>query len=134
MPKAIAAASFRNGTLLDDLTRSNAEEQSRSDLASGHAPHGVTIAFCTVCSAGEVVVLVLMALQSFYKSMGVDCSFKHVYSCEIKKSVQDWIEGMFHELRIPNGCLFHNAEELGNGEGRCVRHNQTCSSMNGKRD
>ena len=50
MPEAIAAASFRNGTLLDDLTRSNAEEMSRSDLASGHAPHGVTITFSTICS------------------------------------------------------------------------------------
>ena len=58
--------------------------------------------------------MALMALQRFYKSMGIDCSFKHVFSCEIKKSVQDWIEGMFRELQIPSGCLFHNAEELGN--------------------
>ena len=71
----------------------------------------------------------MMALQSFYKSMGIDCSFKHVFNCDIKKSVQDWVEGMLRELRIPSSCLFHDAEELVNGEGICVRHNQFCNVM-----
>jgi site-specific DNA-cytosine methylase len=97
-----------------------------SPLASGSLPHKVKLYWGTICSGGEGIVFSLRAIEESFQEMGVDLELIHVFSCEKKPSVQDFILGLLKELGCEGGCLFEHAEEMGQKKARCVRHNQYC--------
>ena len=122
----VSAAAYHSGNLLDELAKDNGDRIAQSGLVPASVCADLTIQFCTVCSGGEVIIFVLLALQSYFKSVGQAINFEHIFSCEINKNAQRWITELLSELDLVTGCLFENAEDLRNAEAWCIQHKQRC--------
>ena len=57
----------------------------------------LTIPFCTMCSGGEVVVVILLTLQRNLNKMGINVNFKHMFSCENDQNKIKWITQLIDE-------------------------------------
>jgi site-specific DNA-cytosine methylase len=71
-------------------------------------------------------MFVLGSLVRAYAMQGIDLKFRHVFSCECKKPLHEWIAGIFQECGVDSGCLFSRAEEMGQELAYCVKHGKKC--------
>ena len=114
-----------DGTFLEQL----ADEHNDAflSLAPGRrvAPT-LTLRWATICSGGEGVLFTLEAIKANAKKRGIILDLVHVYSCEIKKPLTNWIEGLFDEVGVAYGCCFQDAQEMGQEFATCVRHGGRC--------
>ena len=123
--KSLPAYRFHDGSLLDSLAQEYAEEsrgEGHGVLPFGGTGASLIIYWASICSGSEVVLFALLAMASCYRSCGVNVSFCHRFSCEWKTPKQQWIQELFKELGIAEGCLFRQAEDLGGEYAHCVRH------------
>ena len=88
----------------------------------------LVITFGTVCSGGEVILLALLAMQETYRGRGINIKFRHLFSCERKPNIQEWIKGVTTLIQFDDSqcqpCLFDNIETLGGSRARCIIHDK----------
>lgn len=121
----LPAQTILDGTLLDRLAQEHAAYLMKmSQLRSAGAKLELT--WGTICSGGEVVLFVLDSISRACQACGFTFTFKHLFSCENKKSLQEWIAGVFQETSVACGCCFCRAEEMGQQKAQCVKHGCLC--------
>ena len=123
------APKFEDGSLLDFLASDHLKTLKDSVVGgSGLAASGlaVTITWGTICSGSEVMLLILLAMTVAYRGAGLNLTFKHGFSCESDPKKRDWIQSLFRELGVQEGCLFQQAEHMGRGEAQCAKHGRKC--------
>ena len=131
VPSVVSPALFRSPKFLDQMAEYNfagfqrrwPSEVRPLGLAAGSV---VVMTWCSICSGSEVILFVLTAIAAAFKARGIKLIFKHLFSCEILPSKQEWIMGAFEEGNVEEGCLFERAEDLGQEYAQCVKHERKC--------
>lgn len=54
----------------------------------------VSLSWASACSGSEGPRFVLEAMADVYRSMGIACSFDHLFSCEINPEKRQWIQNL----------------------------------------
>ena len=115
----LPASLFHDGTLLTQLAQEFVEDFAATSSDGGLAHIGnrmeLEISVGTICSGSEIVLFVLRAISEAYQKQNICLKFIHVFSCEIKASVQNWIKSLKEELEINEGCLFEKSRAHGAG-------------------
>ena len=73
-----------------------------------------------------MALFVLDSISRAFQACGFTLTFKHMFSCEVKKPLQGWISSVFKEARLECGCCFCRAEEMGQEKAWCVKHGCLC--------
>lgn len=131
MPQAhTEPATFLTGSLLYDLAESHTNHLRKELSPDTRLGPSLTLRWGTICSGGEVMLFVLLAIAKALAEHGVRLNFVHVFSCEIAPKLQEWIMALFAEVgarvSIQEGCLFERAEHMGQKTAKCVRHGRHC--------
>ncbi len=125
-PVKLSAESIKNGTLLDEVAMHNASMFEASMLNSTADPPD-ELTWGSICSGGEVIEIILLAITNSYKAVGKRVRLNHKFSCEDKTGIQEWILGLQQELGTAmNGCLFEKAEGMGEVTQWCIKHDNNC--------
>ena len=123
--RQLPAQAILDGTLLDRLAQQHiADFMKVIPLRSAGA--NLELTWGTICSGGEVVLFVLDSISRAFQAYGFTFKFKHLFSCEVKQSLQEWIAGVFQETNAACGCCFCRAEEMGQQKAQCVKHGCLC--------
>ena len=129
----VSADDLKNGRHLDVLAAEHCVA-FRKALPEGHSlGPALTLRWCTICSGGEVVLFVLLAIARAFAKYGVKLHFVHVFSCECVPKLQDWLIGLFAEVgatvSLGDGCLFERAEHMGANAAKCRKHGGRCCTI-----
>ena len=120
----VSASSILDGTVLNRCADAHIAAFQAHGCRSLAPP--LELPFCTMCSGGEVVVLVLKAVEQRLNHIGIKIKFKHMFSCEANAAKITWIAGLLQELGIQGGCIFERIESLGDHDAWCVVHKRRC--------
>ena len=123
--KQVLARDIVNGTLLDKLADEHADHFARAAPGRPTAP-SLELTWASICSGGEGVLFALDGIVKAYAKRGIELKLRHVFSCECKKVLQEWIQGAFDEAGIASGCAFDRAEHMGRDTAWCVKHKKPC--------
>ena len=121
--RQLPAQAIWDGTLLDRLAQQHIEDFMKViPLRSVN----LELTWGTICSGGEVVLFVLDSISRAFQAHGLTLKFTHMFSCEVKQSLQEWIAGVFQESNTACGCCFSQAEDMGKQKAQCVKHSRLC--------
>ena len=131
-PAALPASTYMDGTILTNLAQHN---NNMMKTVVDRVAEPVEFRFCTVCSGSEIFVLAMASLMHMYNQMGIAVTFIYTFGCDNKASVQEWMIRLLSlianglpgiSLVIEPGCLFENAEDLGQDMAHCKKHGKPC--------
>ena len=120
----VSSSSILDGTVLDRLVDAHIDA-FQANGCDRLAPE-LTIPFCTMCSGGEVIILALKACERRFNNIGINITFKHMFSCESDAAKIKWIKTLLHELGIQEGRMLERIEKLGEKDVFCLTHKKRC--------
>ena len=112
-----------SGSYLQRLCKEHLEAFQEHGAAM---PPPLELTWGSICSGGEGILFSFEAITVAFESYSVPVNFKHMFCCEIKPSVQNWLLAVPEVTQTHPCCVFHDACDMGKAKAYCHRHKKEC--------
>ena len=113
-----------SGSYLQRLCKEHLQAFAEHDAA---LPPPLELTWGSICSGGEGILFSFEALTVAFESKSVPVTFKHLFCCEIKPSVVNWLLAVPEATHTHACCVFNDACDMANSHAYCHRHKKKCA-------